>query len=215
MFFNRKNSPSDASRQMLGLVQRLNLGPKGNQARIITFIASRPREGTSTVARAYAHALALQSKQKVLLIDAGPQPQRRFWQHPHASLGIIDAVAAELSPADAIQTTDQKFFNAHWVCNEDNHSLATQMIRDENLWNSLLETYGTIVLDAPSLQASYDGVILATQSKATLLVIEAEKTPQAVVQKLKETLHAANVSIVGVIMNKRRFYIPESVYKRL
>lgn len=215
MFFKRNNPSSDASRQMLGLVQRLNLGPKGNNARVITFIASRPREGTSTVARAYAQALATQSKQNVLLIDAGAQPHRRFWQSPQASLGIIDAIAAELPPSDAIQSDGRNLSNARWVCNEDNYPLATQMIRDEGLWNTLLETYGTVILDAPSLQASYDGVMLATQSKATLIVIEAEKTPQAVVQKLKDTLQTANASIVGVIMNKRRFYIPERVYKRL
>ena len=200
---------------MMSLIQRLNLSQNGNAPRLIAFIAARPREGTTTVARSYAEALAVQTRQKILLIDAGGQPLKRFWHTPRAALGIVDAILSELPPSDAIESNGPFLSTARWVCHEANHAVGSQMIRDEKLWNLLLESYNTIIIDSPSLQSSYDGVMLATQAKATLLVIEAEKTPQAVVQNLKETLSAANASIVGIIMNKRRFYIPERVYKRL
>lgn len=210
----KKNTLSDRS-QMLGLMQRLHRDTKNDNTRLITFIAARPGEGTSTVARAYAQALAAQSKRKILFLDAGPLPARRFWQTPEASLGIVDAIAAGLPFSHAIESDGPTISTARWVCEEENFAVATHLIHDETLWKSLLDMYDTIVLAAPSLQSSYDGIMLAAQSHATLIVIEAEKTPQAVVRKLKETLLAAHVTVLGVVMNKRRFYIPDRVYRRL
>jgi len=48
-----------------------------------------------------------------------------------------------------------------------------------------------------------------------IFVVEAEKTrwPVAVASKEKVVKHGGN--ILGMVFNKRRFYIPEAVYKRM
>ena len=50
---------------------------------------------------------------------------------------------------------------------------------------------------------------------ATVIVVEAEKTPQPVIEHLRNTLTAAGAKTAGIVMNKRRFYIPARVYKKL
>jgi Mrp family chromosome partitioning ATPase len=48
-----------------------------------------------------------------------------------------------------------------------------------------------------------------------VLVVEAEKTRWQVVENLKEKIQNVGGNIIGVVFNKRRFYIPEALYKRL
>jgi Mrp family chromosome partitioning ATPase len=48
-----------------------------------------------------------------------------------------------------------------------------------------------------------------------ILVLKAHATHRAVAQKVKETLQAANVRVLGVVLSGRTFPIPESFYRRL
>jgi len=48
-----------------------------------------------------------------------------------------------------------------------------------------------------------------------VLVVEAEKTRWQVVESLKEKIENSGGNILGMVFNKRRFYIPENIYRRM
>jgi Mrp family chromosome partitioning ATPase len=48
-----------------------------------------------------------------------------------------------------------------------------------------------------------------------LLVLEAGKTRRHVAIRAKKELEEAGGKLLGVVLNKRRYHIPERVYKRL
>jgi Mrp family chromosome partitioning ATPase len=50
---------------------------------------------------------------------------------------------------------------------------------------------------------------------AVILVIEAEKTRWEVARKAKEELEKAGATILGAVLNKRKYYIPRSIYRRM
>jgi protein-tyrosine kinase len=56
-----------------------------------------------------------------------------------------------------------------------------------------------------ALSRSVDGV---------LLVVEAEKSRKQTIATIKKRVLANGGNIVGIIFNKRKYHIPESVYKR-
>jgi protein-tyrosine kinase len=209
----------DGSGPMRTLIQRLNISPQNRSVRIITFIAARPREGTSTIAHEYASMLAAECLQKVLLINAGPVAAQRFRAYGVDSPpGVIDAMLDGQWPDPAIHPTDATVGRTeigHWVEPTENRVLAAKMAADPKFWESLLTSFDTIVIDGPSLQSSFDGVVLAVKADATVLVVEAESTPQPVVENLRDTLAASGAKLAGVVMNKRRYYIPQRAYKKL
>jgi hypothetical protein len=45
------------------------------------------------------------------------------------------------------------------------------------------------------------------------MVIEAERTRSPVAVQVKETVQQNNGTIIGAIMNKRRYYIPRLLYR--
>jgi len=166
--------------------------------------------GHLTIAKDYAITLAAETGQKVLLIEAGPG--ERDYQ---ASEGLVDAGLKNSSPVQAIHSTKQNISTARWLANEENRSNAGQVIHNVTFWSALLDVFDSIIIDAPSLQHSFEGVTLATKADATVLVIQAESTPEPVINNLRDTLNAAGAKLSGIVMNKRQYHIPAKIYKRL
>lgn len=208
--------PPDGDSEIGGLAHRLHLILAQQSGQIAAFIAARPGEGTSTIARRCAEGLAAETGKKILLIDAGPPDRARLVTDgidPVA--GIVEAVAAGHSPLKATHAVDHNVCLGRWVGRSDNRGLANRLLHDEVFWDSLKDAFGLIVIDAPSLQSSADGIALAVRADAVLLVIEAETTRQPVIENLRDILTAAGAKIIGSVMNKRQFHIPEKVYARL
>jgi len=101
------------------------------------------------------------------------------------------------------------------VGNDAHSTSGNHVVHRHDFWKNLLDSYDSLIIDAPSLRTSFDGVAVAAKADATVIVVEAEKTPQPVIAHLRDTLAAAGAKTAGVVMNKRRYYIPGRVYKKL
>ena len=62
---------------------------------------------------------------------------------------------------------------------------------------------------------SADGLAVASKVDGVILVVEAEKTRWQTVRKVKDSISRVGGNILGVVLNKRRYYIPQSIYKHL
>jgi Mrp family chromosome partitioning ATPase len=72
-----------------------------------------------------------------------------------------------------------------------------------------------VVIDSPSSDQSHDGIMLAPDLDATLLVVQADRTRANVVRNLRDGILDAGGRIGGIIFNKRRFYLPDFIYRRV
>ena len=209
-------SDNDNARAMANLAQRIDTALNIPFGRVITFIAARPGEGTSTVARDYAHALADFVDHDVLLIDAGKIDHDFFLSHSaDPAVTMADTLAAGKPLKDGLFTLAGHTFLGRWAGNSRNRSHAAKLLNDDAFWEKLRKDFGTIVIDTPSLKESADGINLAARSDATIMVVEAETTRQPVVEHLRDSLTQAGAKILGMVMNKRRLYIPEKVYQKI
>ena len=71
------------------------------------------------------------------------------------------------------------------------------------------------VLHASPAGVSSEAVALGHMCDGVILVLEAHETHRVAAQKVKETLQAANVRVLGTVLSGRTFPIPESLYRRL
>ena len=71
------------------------------------------------------------------------------------------------------------------------------------------------VLHASPAAISSEAAVLGHMCDGVILVLEANATRRVVAQKVKETLQAANVRVLGAVLSGRTFPIPESFYRRL
>lgn len=75
--------------------------------------------------------------------------------------------------------------------------------------------YDFVIIDAAAATASTNGFALARHVDGIILVVEAEYTRWPVVQNFIDRLVGSGGNILGVVLNKRRYYIPSFLYNRL
>lgn len=79
---------------------------------------------------------------------------------------------------------------------------------------ALRERFDYVVYDGHSLIGT-SAAILAREFDGIILVVEAEKTKWEVVQSAREKIEGIDGRLVGVVLNKRKFYIPRFLYGKI
>lgn len=79
----------------------------------------------------------------------------------------------------------------------------------------LREQFAFVVINSPALERSFTGVMLAPHLDATAIVVAAESTRATAARTLRDRLSEVGSETVGVILNKRRFHVPQAAYERL
>jgi len=77
------------------------------------------------------------------------------------------------------------------------------------------EKFDCIIFDAPPVNGSAEAKVLASKVDGVILVIESGKTRRQVAIRARKELEAAGGMFLGVILNKKKYYIPNWIYKRL
>ncbi|MGA2403210.1 MAG: CpsD/CapB family tyrosine-protein kinase [Syntrophobacteraceae bacterium] len=186
------------------------------QSRIIQFIGAREGEGTSTIIREFAKVSADLIGHSVLLLDADRyQPsQNRFFDIPK-NFGWLDALKSGGNVADACHRVGQsKLF----VSTSSNSAAPTPEIFNDKfdcMCQNLRKDFELVLIDSAPLTVSPDGLAIASKVDGVVLVVEAEKTRWQTVRAARNSISSVGGSILGVVLNKRRYYIPQSIYKYL
>ena len=79
----------------------------------------------------------------------------------------------------------------------------------------LRKEFSYILIDAPPLNSYSEGVALGQFSDGLVLILEANSTKRDASCRIAERLRAMQVNILGAVLNKRTFPIPDVLYRRL
>jgi hypothetical protein len=71
------------------------------------------------------------------------------------------------------------------------------------------------VLHVPAAAHHSEAAVLAHLSDGAVLVLEANATRRVAAHRVKETMQAANVRVLGTVLTGRTFPIPERIYRKL
>jgi Mrp family chromosome partitioning ATPase len=72
-----------------------------------------------------------------------------------------------------------------------------------------------IILDLPPSLLYPDMTILAPAMDCVLVVVEAEETRWQVAREARKQIESAGIDLLGVVLNRKRHYIPEFLYRLL
>ena len=79
----------------------------------------------------------------------------------------------------------------------------------------LKRSFSHIIVDCASLKSSSDALIIAPMVDSVVLVVEADRTTKEQVTWAQRTIEKANGKLLGVVLNKRRYPIPELIHRWL
>jgi protein-tyrosine kinase len=185
--------------------------------KIVQFIGSQAGEGTSTVIREFAMVSAARLGKTVLLLDGDPQnPSQHLFFHLQPKFGWEEILRNKRTFKKAIcRIGDTSLYV--YPNPPGSGALPRALFAPEikEFWDEAKEKYDLILIDSAPVSASPDGIGLARFVDGVVLVVEAEKTRKPVAESLKNQIAQGGGNLLGMVFNKRRYHIPEFVYKRL
>ncbi len=202
--------------EILALHQTLDLILPRNR-KIIQFIGVCGGEGASTVCREFARTSAMKMGKNVLLVDADRNGRSQFgFFHLRPDYDWQSILLEGVPPDRALQQVGTSSMFLSLMCSGDypgGKLFSLQNFRE--YWDWLKERFDTILFDAAPLTTCSDALAIAKHVDGVILVLEADKTRLPAAESIRDKLRESGANVLGTIFNKRRFYIPEAIYKRL
>ena len=184
---------------------------------VIQFIGSSGGEGTSTIVRELAKTAADRIGYRVLLVDADQckRTQSKFYS-VESQLSWTEALLESTDVGGAIyQVNDSSLF----VSPASNVCVPTPELfnspRFDGFWANLKHKFDLVLIDSQPLTISPDALAIAAKVDGVVMVVEAEKTKWLTAKNVREKIEIVGGKVLGVVLNKRRYYIPQSIYKYL
>ncbi len=197
----------------MSLAGNLLSASKGQAAQTILVTSSRRGEGRTTAAAALAHGLAQGASGPVLLVDASfSSPDLHKLFGVTASPGLVEALGDVSVLTQAIRLTKDP--KVRLLPLGDNAAITEAWAASfANLLASLKEEYEYIVVDGTPALASSEAAAVAKYFDGVALVVECARTKWEVLNLARDKIRSVDGKILGVVMNKRRFYVPRIFYR--
>ncbi len=197
---------------------RLLLNTGDDSLKAILFTGTSRASGCTTTAAWFAVYLSNILMKKVLLLDLNlktPGIHRFFQLEDIRELSDALEHKEDLGPG---------FIHAYQgnlclvTCNGSCLSEAPNLLRS-NAFAEFLErcreNYDFILIDSAPVTVNAETRLLGNIADGVILLIEAGRNRRSVAMQAKKEIVNAGGKLIGTILNRRRFYIPHWLYKRL
>ena len=183
----------------------------------ILFTGTTHGDGSSTTAINFATTLARDCKLKVLLVDVNLRtPSLHEVFKIDKTSGLSDLLTNSGQMASPVRKVGPG--NLYVLPCGGDHSGPVSLFesgRFEQFLKTMRESFDYVILDAPPVPAFSESRVICGKVDGVILVVKSGKTRHQVALRVKKELQEAGGKILGVVLNKRRFYIPEWIYRRL
>jgi len=185
----------------------------GKGVRSLLVTSGRDQEGKSTIAIGLATALARQANARVLLVDGNfRRPTLANLFGLSTAPGFREFLTGS-SGEQVIQKTDEPRLSL--LTAGASGSIAELLTKLPERLRALYEGFDYVIFDGDSTLTSSEAVLLARHVDGVVLVAECEQTKWEILALCKEKLTRLGGTVLGVVLNKRQFYIPGALYGKV
>jgi len=210
-------APIDGRSGEAELVQRVFLLPPDDVPRVVAFCGVGQTDGAGGICVRAGQLLADQTGSSVCIVEGGfHSPSLHRYLGVENLRGLSDALFESARIREFVHCSPNT-----------NLSVLTGGSRSGELqgaWNSellrsriaeLRREFSYVLVYSPQVSQHMGGLLLGQIADGVILILESMVTRREAARTAKEDLAAANVKILGAVLNNHTFSIPESLYKRL
>ena len=175
----------------------------------VAFTSSLPEEGVSYVTQSFAVELAGRAGRRTVIVDVGILQQVDIYHYSQAGELCLKTDVPNLYVLQPEENSEEN--------SQSLHPLTASNDFDRGLSNlqTLRYSFDFVLLDCPSLKDSGDAALFAPVVDGVVVVVEAERTRKEQVRTALNAIEMAQGNLLGCVLNKRQYPIPEWLYQRL
>lgn len=205
------------SRELSAVRGNILSAAEGREVKTIFITSAGSFEGKTVSAISIAYGLSSEAESKVLLVDLDPKlPKIAKLFNLKGAPGLTDLLTSNAQYSDVLRNTER-----------DNLSIIPQGTKISNTlsifkpkifkekFDSLKDAFDYLIFDGPPVLGSSNASLVAQYFDGIILVVECEKTRWEILQQTQEKISKVGGKILGVVLNKRKYYIPRALYGKV
>jgi capsular exopolysaccharide synthesis family protein len=187
----------------------------GNGAvKTIAFSAINHRDGTSTTAINFAHALAKNGQWRVLYVDTNfRNPSLGKILDADLSVGLSDLLTSDTTVPMMLKYGSFHLLSAGSCPAEPLSLLQSQ--RFAQFLTTARMRFDYVVLDLPPLSERMEALVAMQRADGVILTVKTGDTRRRMLPWAKRQIEQANAKLIGVVLNRQKHYIPSWLYRIL
>jgi protein-tyrosine kinase len=203
---------SDRTRQEFrNLVQRLFLSSYPDGPRVVVFAAVDHGNGCSWTSACIAEILADTTDRMVCLIDANFRSASAFREFRCGKLAKLSDEEWSLAPVGDATPANLRLLSYRPLLQSPTAaSLEGFQLRLNNLRKDFY-----VLIDAPPLNGYAEAALFGRMADGLVLILAANDTRREPARKARQLLDESGIPVLGAVLNKRVFPVPEPLYRRL
>jgi hypothetical protein len=191
--------PAPETAHYLQLIQTLSSARANvSGAGVFLFTAANRGDGVSFIVKSLAAELARASGERVLHVPAavlGEEPFMVSLPAGHSAVPAQGEVFAIRQATPRTQNCEARHFSGNI--------------------NETRRHFGWVLIDCPSLGESDFALALAPQIDGVVFVVAADQTKRADIARAQRSIQRSSGSLLGFVLNKRTYPVPDFLYRRL
>jgi capsular exopolysaccharide synthesis family protein len=199
------------------LVQRVFLQQTQNPPRMVVFAAVDHGSGCSQIAASVAQTLTGKAPEAVCLVEANFRspalPGMLGTTNYHGLTSALLEQGGIHSFLKPVYNSSLWLLSSGPIAADSPNLLASDCMRRR--CTELRERFGFVIVDAPPMARYMDAFILGKLCDGVVLVLEAGSTRRKAARAVVRNLRYSGIKILGAVLNKRTFPIPERIYNKL
>jgi protein-tyrosine kinase len=206
-----------ASPEEIQIVQHVFILPGEEAPQCVVFCGVDNRDGAASVCARAGEILAAHTSGRICVMDGDTESpslhhcfaaeNRPGWTDGY--LGGYDI----LSLVVPIKGSNLSLLPAGSGVGEKRIITSTDRLR--MMFDRLRKCYEYVLISAPPAGRNPEALLLGQLADGVVLSLSAGSTRRATAAKVRDSLEASNIKLLGAILSGRTFPIPESLYRKL
>lgn len=210
-----KENPEEAQSESIiyselsQLVQQVFLGALETRRTVIFCGVDRESAAISSwVCTQAAELLAGRVAGFVCMVDSNPESLS-------GRPSEVEKLAFEVGEANGFPGTLLRIRGNLWLSSDKLDANAGARSGIAGRIEQLRKTFEYVLVDAPAISMNSETPIFGRAADGVVMMLEAFSTRREAALKAKERIQASGGKLIGIVLNDRRFPIPEKLYRRL
>lgn len=209
--------PEQFSRELGMLRNSMEAALKSKEHKAVLFSSSTREEGATTVAVNFARMLAQQGNEKVLLCELNSRnPAFADLFGDKKEQGICELFSGGASLQSVVSYDEASGMHIAHIGNPDPALIQLRLATVfPKLIESALEQFTTVIFDTPPITSSPETAAMSRFVDGVVLVVQSGRTKREIVQRSINAITQLDGNILGIVLNRKKYYIPGFLYDRV